>query len=277
MKEYAIVVVLYNELPQDYIYKQDNALVIVVDNTPDRDLKLSHKNLIYISNKDNLGIATALNIGFETAINNGVKWVLTLDQDSILPENMLESFIQYSEICGTDVGLIAPVLRLYTGQKYKSSHSVEDINIALQSGSFINTDAYKIVGGFNDQLFIDYVDTEFCWKLLSHNYRVLQLMDVIMQHYLGETKEYKFAGKHLFYVTNHNYIRHYYMMRNSLVVCNAYPKQSKGGKKIFSKSTAILLLKVLVFEKDRIRKIKAIYYGALDYKNNHLGKFDRQI
>lgn len=275
-KNITIVVVLYNSFPKDYNHildKYENVHMVIVDNTPGRDLCLSKNNLVYIPLKDNMGIAYALNVGCRYAIEkNDADWILTLDQDSVVPMEMIQEYFRYIDANeGKKIGLLCPLIDVYYGEQKIKSDSIVEIDVAITSGSMINTLAYQEIGGFKDELFIDEVDTEFCLNLRSHGYHLFQLNYVLMQHQVGNCKEYTFMGKHLFYVLHHNYIRHYYMQRNSMYVADMYSDIFPSIKK--SKFQLILpFLKILLFENDKIQKIVYRYKGYLDYKKGKFGK-----
>ena len=272
----ALVVVLYNDTPRDYVFQDNGIPIIIVDNTPNRDLKILSSQITYIALKDNLGIAKALNVGFQKAKEIGAQWVLTMDQDSDLPANMIDEYIKFIKEGHEAVGIISPLINMYIGEHKKPSDTFCVVDTALTSGSIINIEAYDAAGGFKDDLFIDEVDFEFCWNIKRHGYLTYQLNRVLMQHQLGNTQEVKLFGHHLFYVTHHNYIRRYYMARNSHYVKKLYgdimpisPWWRSNG--------FISILKIVFFEKDVLRKLKARRLGIQDFKNNKFGKFDYNL
>ena len=274
--EISIVVVLYNESPKPYVFDAKDYNVILVDNTPNRNLKISGTNIHYIPLLENTGIAKALNVGFKTAKEFSSKWVLTMDQDSELCPDMIPEYIKFLSSNNEKIGLLAPLINMYAGEEKQVSNTYYRIDEAITSGSLISVEAFDNVGGFKEELFIDGVDFEFCWNLNKHGYSIYQLNSVVMQHQLGETKEYKLFGKHLFYVTNHNFIRRYYMTRNSLYIKEMYadimPKPS------FLESLGVVsLFKIIFFEKDVVRKLKAIKLGKLDFKKNKFGKYEHTL
>ena len=272
----SIIVVLYNALPKAYIFDIEQCNVIIVDNTPNRNLAIGGENITYIPLMDNLGIAKALNEGFMIAKSKGAEWALTMDQDSELRPDMIPEYIQFLRSNNEKIGLLAPLINMYAGEEKQVSNTYYRIDEAITSGSLISMEAFDNVGGFKEELFIDGVDFEFCWNLKKHGYSIYQLNSVVMQHQLGETKEYKLFGKHLFYVTNHNFIRRYYMTRNSLYIRYLYadimPKPS-----ILESLGIVSLFKIVFFEKDVIRKFKAIKLGQQDFKNNKFGKYDHNL
>ena len=266
-----VLIVLYNDLPQDYIQKFRDVMFIIVDNTPSRNLELNLPNIFYIPLFKNYGIAKALNVGFKKAKEMRAQWVLTMDQDSHIPKNMLDQYKKCIGSNNTKVGMVTPLINMYKGENKKTKDTVSEIHIALSSGSLINMDAYDAAGGFLEKLFIDEVDFEFCWHIRSLGYHIYQLNNVVMQHQLGDTKEYKLFGRHLFYVMNEKPIRHYYMQRNQLYIRNQYANIYPEIKPTFW-GAFMCLVKIVLFEKNVLKKLKARYLGYRDYKNNIFGE-----
>ena len=272
----SIVVVLYNALPKDYVFDVKQYNVIIIDNTPNRDLTIEGDNITYLPLNDNMGIAKALNEGFEIAKRLGSDYILTMDQDSSLPTNMIQEYMNFIEGRNEKIGLVAPLINMYNGENKQVSDTYVKIDEAITSGSLIPLLAYNEVGGFKEEMFIDGVDFEFCWNLKRHGYSIYQLNNVLMQHQLGDSKEYSLWGKHLFYVTNHNYIRRYYMTRNSLYIRKLYSDIMPKPIVPFLPGL-ISLFKIIFFEKDVYRKLRARRLGIKDFKKNKFGKFDYDL
>lgn len=272
-----IVVVLYNSLPKDYncILRQYNVHLIIVDNTLDQDLGISDDLIDYVPLKENMGIAYALNLGCKRAIEYQAKWVLTLDQDSDIPVSMIPEYLKFLNTRSDKIGLVCPLINVYHGENKQPSDTVEEIELAITSGSLINLKAYQEIGGFKNELFIDEVDFDYSLNLKAHGYHLFQLNYVLMQHQVGNTVEYRLFGKHLFYVLHHNYLRHYYMQRNSLYVRDLYKNKFPHIKKNFIQ-TILPFIKIILFEKEKIKKLQYRYWGYCDYKNNIMGKFNRR-
>lgn len=267
----AILIVLYNEEPPAYVYDDCGCNIIVVDNTPNRSLALGGERIIYIALKHNMGIAYALNIGMKKAIEIHKRWVITMDQDSILPHILIPSYINFLNANEDRVGIVSPLINMYEGENKSPSDTVSFVDEVLSSGSMINTHIYQEVGGFKDEMFIDVVDFEFCWNIRKHGYKIAQINSVIMQHHLGNTAEFTFWGRHLFYVTNHNKLRRYYMTRNTFYLYKLYPEFRPSCLKSFG-GFLKAVLKILFFEKDRFYKMKAMALGFKDYCNNRMGE-----
>ena len=121
------------------------------------------KNITIIKNGKNEGIAKALNQMFEFAIEQQYEYVLTLDQDSVCPDNIIEEYNKYLD--EHKLGSLCPQC---VDRNFKSELNNEDVievDKCITSASLVPVSAWNDVGGFNEELFIDFVDHDFCAKL----------------------------------------------------------------------------------------------------------------
>ncbi len=123
-------------------------------------------------------------------------------------------------------------------------------------------------------LFIDSVDTEYCLRIYSMRYKIKRIPSVILNHNLGDIKEYKILGVK-FKPTNHNPIRRYYITRNRFYVWDKYNTLYPSFIKWEKMATVKELIKVILFEKDKLKKIQFSLNGYIDYKKNKSGKYER--
>ena len=86
------------------IYNQVDNVIIVDNNSKNiaeiEQIVLNYLHICLIKSKCNEGIATALNKMMKKAKELHYTWCLTLDQDSIVPENIIEDFSKYVNIDG---------------------------------------------------------------------------------------------------------------------------------------------------------------------------------
>lgn len=277
------VVILYNfsskqlkKNIESYINQVDS--LILIDNSDDggtRGSVFQDSRIIYYAFGENRGIAAALNQGFSIAIKLGYEWVLTFDQDSCAPKGIFD--LMYAYLTNTNlenIGIVSPLVRFFPHYDVKGSADFKLVDSAISSGSLINVDSYKTVGGFNEELFIDLVDIEFCMRLRLNGYRIVELQSLVLEHRLGNSFQIKIFGRHVAFITNHNYIRRYYMTRNALWVSrhfrNSLPKECKK----LSRTLFTDILKILLFESDKNIKLKAFRLGWKDAVDCHMGKLD---
>ncbi len=271
-------IVLYNpdinrlKLNIEAIYEQVDKIILVDNgssNVVDAETLISeYNNCCLISNDDNEGIAKALNQIFECAIDEQADWVLTLDQDSICPSNMIDSYKQH---IAEHVGIICPKLNIlgWNLEETAEDPDVEEVSDCITSGALTSVKAWTEVGGFNEDYFIDLVDSEFSKKLTNNHLAILRDNRVIMQHEVGESVEKK-IGSHVLRCTKHSPIRCYYMVRNHFMYIKTYKEQLNMS---FEKK--MLLHKIItsyIVAEDKKQTIKMMYRGYRDYKRNIVGK-----
>jgi len=252
--------------------------IVIVDNSEssvlcnDKELNDRDNVYIHILNK-NLGIAKALNIGYQKAIDLQSDWVLSMDQDSIVGDNLIDEYQDFlSRHNSEKIGALMPSFYLCNNAVSIIGGKDEQSEDYMTSGSLVNLQAYIKSKGFADQLFIDMVDTDFGFKLILNGYKLFRLGSIVMHHNIGAAKDITIAGKHLFYITNHNYIRRYYITRNLLYIKKIYGNRfrnySSPWYRIFKS-----IIRITAFEKDKLRKFRSIYWGIVDYKINRYDKY----
>ena len=279
---YAGVVVAYNPdkeiLDNINSYIDDVDKLYVVDNS-EYDNSSMFKDLVkveYIANMENLGIATALNIAAKKSINEGYNWLLTMDQDSHFDDhaiNDMKAYIEFSSKTKEKLGIVSPFHLTPRSEDIINFNIISYPIVVMTSGNLVNLDAYQDIGGFVDWYFIDCVDFDFCLSMKKNGYEIVQINSAILNHQLGDTKKRKFLGKTL-YEDNHNYVRRYYMIRNRYFFINKFKKFEPYYCKLENKSTIKEILSVLLYEKDKKRKLAYMYKGYKDFKKGLGGKID---
>ncbi len=217
-------------------------------------------DVLFIRNFRNRGIARALNQMFHYAVKEGYDFVLTLDQDSVCPDDLLEKYTSYMQ--REQLGILCPLLRDRNyAQMEEHSGKIEQIDMCITSGALTSVEAWKRTGGFTDALFIDYVDYDFCAKLAEHQYCILRVNDAVMLHEIGKGENHLFFGKRVTSL-NHAPFRKYYMARNGIYYLHMH-RNVINYRKALSKYV-FLYVKTLLYEKQRIRKLSAMARGVVD-------------
>jgi rhamnosyltransferase len=285
------VVVLYNP-GKDLIkniknYIDDIEVLYVVDNTPNTDhsdMFKDMKKVKYICNNKNLGVATGLNTGAENAIKDGCDWLLTMDQDSTFNNGDVKKMLEYinslekneivQQISGFDIKKLALVTPYHiTLNRLAESKAITGIDrsiVVMTSGNIINLSIYKKLGGYKDWLFIDAVDFDYCLNIKKHKYEIVTLNYIKLKHNLGDITQCKFLGKTIFNL-NYNHIRRYYIVRNRLYINKMYRKDFPWYCKIQLKLNFKDLLKIILFEENKWKKIKYTIKGYIDYYKGKKG------
>lgn len=229
------------------------------------DISLLSSKIKVIYNQNNIGIAAALNVLCSHAFKKGYAWILTLDQDSICDNSMVYNLSEY--IDKNNYGIIAPRVEfwadniLLTSTKYPD-REVYEIDACITSGSLTSIDAWYSVGGFDEWMFIDYVDNEFCTHIRIEGYRILRVNKALMYQRAGEMNYIKFKNGKVKLVTNYSPFRNYQISRNTIYYIRKYWKYINVKHEI-----AILLYRFfnkLIYEKNKLKTIITTINGIKD-------------
>lgn len=258
-------IVTYNpeiELLKKNIYAISDQVsdVIIVDNgsknLDDWSKEFLSDKVKIICNNGNLGIAKALNQICRYGIENGYDYVLTLDQDSVAPLNLVEQLVQRMN---SNIAIVAPNIVYRNNEKYADqiTKGCEEVEWVITSASLTNLKVWKEISGFDEYLFIDGVDRDFCIRARNNKYKIVKDYDICLKHELGNLKCRKRFGK-VVYVTNHSAFRKYYMARNAIYL------DRKLGLKTSKSYIGKLFLKTFLYEDHKTDKIVAIIKGIYD-------------
>lgn len=279
----AAVTVLYNPdknfTDNVLTYAGHVSLQVIVDNREDPDPRIyeslqHNENIKFIINHQNNGIAKALNEGTRLAMQHGCDWVLTMDQDSCFEKSMIEKYLEnFHRLQGKEtIAVIGPVFEneINTGAPGK----VKEVTSLITSGSLINTTVFNEIGGYNENLFIDEVDHEYCYRAKLKGYSVLQFQDIFLQHQLGRSVHVTtITGKKNKNKTLHSPTRLYYIVRNSCYVIAMYKKSFPLEMKIKRKDVLVRIKNNFLYGDKKMAVIKYAILGYLDYKRNRFGKY----
>lgn len=243
-----------------------SAFVTIIDNASDvkyRDLfqKIQNdfKNVSITLNEKNLGVATALNQGVTTLSSKDIKWIATFDHDTKIPDEYFASLLA-SINTAKDIGKI-----LLVGPKQPGSTSssiLERPAVLITSGCLHRRDTFELIGLFKDKFFIDCVDHEFCLRVWSNGYIVIEVSDVKIIHELGYPQKSNFLWM-TFYTSNYSTLRRFSMFRNSVWLTKLYFPLKISWFFQHWTSLAKDAIKLVLAEENRYLKFLAVCKGFL--------------
>ncbi|WP_195822432.1 glycosyltransferase family 2 protein [Roseobacter sp. MH60115] len=254
----AAVVIWYNPEPlfvenlKSYAEHVDHVVVIDNSNTDNAALLADVAGVHYQALHQNLGIAAALNRGFETARQLGAEWVLSMDQDSSFESENVSLLLANIETASSDIAVIG-----YSETGSTSKTGLRDVNKVITSGCLNRMSAFSRINGFNEDLFIDQVDFEYCFRLKEAGFRIMQDRAVQMRHNRGDPEPKEFRGRS-YTTTNYNPTRRYYQVRNRLYMRRKFPQY--GMQHI--KNIVYATRNVILFEDNKLSKLAAMAQGA---------------
>lgn len=153
------------------------------DNSPiknDVDFK-DYQNLCYVHCPENKGLGYAYNKAALHAKKHHISWLLFLDQDTNLPSNFLQKYIEAISL-HPDISLFSPLVRITDKEilspmrRWKKQHKPLDpdtiypVNnyMLINSGLCVHIDAFYLANGYKESIWLDFADTQFVRKLF-HN------------------------------------------------------------------------------------------------------------
>lgn len=224
-------------------------------------------NFIYIDMDGNKGIAAALNKGIEYLNSKNIDFALTMDQDSLFPTKYYPNILKLVNKYKTDYSVIG----LNFNQDNGGLDEIIEVPYWITSGNFVNISDFMSVGGFMNELFIDYVDFELGYKFKKNGFKICYLKDFSLKHTIGNPIEIHLFGK-TYYAMNHSPIRYYYRYRNAYYLYHFVDRQF--FKKEYYKEMIVNTLKMLIYEKNQKVKFSMIRKGIQDAKCKKMGKFN---
>lgn len=264
---------LQNQVRKIYIFDNHSENCDRID-----QLVESSQKCDLIRSNTNLGVAAALNRIIDRAASEEFEHLVTFDQDSIPPPEMIQ---ELQKNMRRGVALAAPLI--CDRRKMKDPARLPDGSVttyrdaarkgAITSGSLIDLNAVAAIGGFDETFFIDYVDYDLNARLMNSGYRLLLVTSASMSHQVGEASPTPFFvvrrgvdrkwNIERVYTFGHSATRCYYKARNRILYSR------KHWRATFWKHEGVAQLPVqilitLLFEKDKKAKGMAFINGITD-------------
>jgi rhamnosyltransferase len=241
--------------------------LLIWENTPEGEatnymtyLEEYKSRIILMGTRKNEGIAYALNRCVEWSLNNRYTHMLAMDQDSLWDnfEFFKNKIQKYDNDSG--IGIFAPVIY----EQHKSNFpEITFVNDAITSGSVYKLKMLKEIGGFREDFFIDAVDLEYCYWAKRNGYKTVVLGDSYLKQNYGNVSEHKFLNKS-YLTSNYSAFRLFHIVRNHIFLWKEFPELSGFQKKRILKTYILNRLKeILLFEKDKTRKVYSIFKGII--------------
>lgn len=192
-----VVIVLFysKEFNFSCLLEHSNLSLILIDNTPERNLGLGNDKIIYIPLKSNYGIAAAQNIGIQKAKELKCSYIFFFDQDSTFNRDYIDQMvIEYIRLKRyyPQIAVLGPtVIDKVSGRKYKIkkssvNHDCYIVPSVISSGTIFEVATFDKIGEMDERLFIDNVDDEWGWRATYNGYICCITTKVCLLHKIGQ-------------------------------------------------------------------------------------------
>lgn len=267
---------------------------IVLDNSPQKYSKkqiekiTSFNQCEYIFTNENLGMPEGMNRIIENAKDKGYEWVLTMNADSIVPNNLISEYKPFFN--DEKVGMICPQV-IDKRRKYMKLDMLEGyqkVDMCITSAACTRIKAWEDVGKFDRRLFVDLLDNDISKRMILNGWDIIKVNTVVLDQEFGDIKSQssrveafwlkigeilhndnfaKFSYKKIVHP-----IRVYYTCRNILYLNKKFVNYGGIGYeynyncKSFLGFLICFVLPSILRADEKIEVIKAVTYGFRDGK-----------
>lgn len=264
----------------DALLQQVDTVVLVDDGSDSSTRRLidglEGPRVKVVRHETNSGIAAALNSGARFAIERcAADYLLTLDQDSLPgPSYVDRALSTFRDLAatGAPVGIVASESN--NGVRVlmrKGARGRDEPFDPWQSGMVVRREAWVSIGGLDEALFIDAVDSDFSQRMRRSGRLVVCGGGCDLAHELGSLRPGRILGHETTY-TYHSPNRVYYISRNNAVIFvrNIFWDPWWSLKKAYLE--AINQCRRLAYSDDRRALTAAWFEGLHDAVRGRMGK-----
>ena len=232
----------------------------------------------------NIGLGAALNFGFSVAVELGADYVVTFDQDSEATDHLIADLLQGMEAALTfDQKCIAVAPAFFdrrAGERvYFPFYSTKQgrvtaiypncggdelvpADVLITSGMCIRASAWTEGMKYDEALFVDFTDTEWCFRAKSRGFGLYGYSKAAMGHALSDAPPLKLLGLSFF---RYSPIRRYYYFRNAVAVAFRKTVPARWRRRLlmglFIKFVGNLVVDPARFHSARMM-LRGVYQGA---------------
>jgi rhamnosyltransferase len=268
--------------------------LLVVDNSADaavtnrlRACCAAHQAELVL-NPENRGLGAALNQAFEQLAQRGLAWVAAFDQDS-MPEagfgTALHSLAQAHPECAvvganwSDEGRPGFASRHLRAQRavpffferVPANNDLIGVTCVITSGSLFRIDAWRALGGFDEALFLDYVDTDYCLRARARGHAVAVAVAAVLAHRRAAKQPMRMLGR-TFWPAFMTPLRLRYQWRNRVQMAARHGWRAPHWLMFEFVYSAKIIFEILLLEDRKGPKLAACARGLWDGITGRKGK-----
>lgn len=219
-----------------------NRKIIIVDNgSTDKSLDklrlLENEEIVIINANDNLGFSGGNNVGIQYAIDNGFRYVLLLNNDTVVKQEFLSELVRTSQENNDSVVVTSKILYefdrktiWYAGGAFseKTSRTSSRGIGEIDTGKYDNSEEVTFASGccmllpikvisqigyMSEDYFLYSEDADLCCKIRAHGYRLIYQPNSVIYHKVSASTQ------------KLNELMTCYIVRNKLILIKKHIKQ----------------------------------------------------
>ena len=216
----------------------------------------SRDKIEFCGNGDNVGISKALNHAWRHAEEHGYTHLFTMDQDSVW-ENF-DVFLTTAGGYDDGKSFFAPGVN-----ERASSESIRPATEMITSGMLVPLQLLRDTGGYREDFTIDGIDNDLFYHAKSLGWKAYTVGGCALLQQFGTPRYHKLL-KWRIGTLNYSPQRIYSMYRNNYIVIHSYPGTGIMKKRFRKTCGWNRPVRILLAEKDKAAKFRAMYLGIRD-------------
>jgi Predicted glycosyltransferases len=238
--------------------------LVIWENTPAEDSIISQLIDRLQSNKvevrttgQNEFLAYPINECIRWAEKSGYTHLLTMDQDSFFTDDKFELFCKVIENNqDSNIAIFAAAKNVDP----KLTGTMVEVKNAITSGAVYPVSIFEKTGFFREDFLIYMIDIEFSIRVREMGFKIVCLPEVVLNHQGGYAQKSKLG----LLINHYSAQSTYYIIRNTILTWKLFPEQFPLIERInFFRYKIVYRTIKIVFETNKIQKLKAIYIGLI--------------
>ena len=196
-KEVTIVIVSYKSKKKILKFIKnlsENYRILIIENSDDKSIKYEIEKLfqnveIYFTR--NIGYGSSANYA-RTKIKTDYFFLFNPDLEEI-NSKLIENFIKYAKKLNNKLSCLGPRFKNIKNKNFIQSHIKSEIgyvNAISGAAMFFNTKNFDYIGGFDENIFLYFEETDYCKRGLKFCLKAFQLNNIKITHNVGTSVEF---------------------------------------------------------------------------------------
>jgi rhamnosyltransferase len=248
-------------------------------------------NYIYIDAGKNAGLGCGLNIGCRIAVEQGADYIALFDQDSAPPRDLIANLLSsHRKLVEKQINCaaIGPVYydrreseikyfnfyreignKIITISPSSSDEQMIQVDALITSGMLIRSSVLLNGFYFDESLFVEYTDSEWCFRVRHAGYQLFADMHVVMPHTPAESPAVRLFGLSFY---RYSPVRRYYWYRNTMVLLQSKTFGSRWKRRLFIGLCLRFAINIII-DSNKISSLRMMIKGMWDGLLNRSGPY----
>ncbi len=263
-------------------------IYLIDNNSTDETVEVVHRQFpecSVITNPTNLGFAGGANIGIRRAIQDGAEFVLLLNNDTLVPPDMINILVSNAQT-HDERGIFMPKIRIASGDQVewfigsrqhwltldaqdfspsgmRNNNNLVDSQVDFIFGTamFIRTDVFAKIGLLDEDYFLYYEDMDFCNRARRAGIGLQIVPETSVRHHVSAS------------TNDQEPFRYYHKARSSVIYYRKHVSGLRWAVILPYRLVSAMLTILRLIQQGHRQSIVAFLRGLNDGRHVRLGRF----